>query len=94
MYINPSELLYDLKIVSLHPNRPGTVAYAMHRSTGIPTAMCREYVNGSKTGEFFIRGVTYIFAKMIKHAVSAADGEVEMCICPWSPILKISLTCE
>lgn len=91
MYINPSELLYDLKIVSLHPNKPGPVAYAMHKSTGIPTAICREYVNGSKTGEFFIRGVTFIFAKMIKYAVSEAGGEAEMCVCPWSPLFRNSL---
>jgi hypothetical protein len=86
--INPSELLYDVRIVSHHPKFPGPVAYAMHRSTGIPTAVCREYVNGSLTGEFFIRGVTFIFAKMIKSIVAAADGEAEMCVCPWSPILK------
>lgn len=82
---NPSELLYDLRIVSFHDRFPGKVAYAMHRTTGMPTAICREYVNGGLAHELFARGVTFIHAKMIQSAVRDADGEAEMVVCPWSP---------
>lgn len=81
---NPSDFLYDLRIVSFHDKQPGPVSYAMHRSTGMPIALAREYVNGKFAHEFFMRGATFIFAKMIAHAVRSAGGEAEMLICPWS----------
>lgn len=81
---NPSDLLYDLRIVSFHDKQPGPVSYAMHRSAGMPIAMAREYVNGKFAHEIFIRGITFIFAQMIVHAVRSAGGEAEMLVCPWS----------
>lgn len=81
---NPSELLYDMRIVSFHDKIPGHVAYAMHRTTGIPTAICREYVNGRFAHEIFVRGVTFVYAKMIQFAVKNAGGEAEMVVCPWT----------
>ena len=85
---NPSDFLYDLKIVSHHPAHPGPVSHAMSQSTGIPTAICRQYLNGEKIGDFFIRGVTFTFARSIRSIVGRAGGEVEMCVCPWSKALN------
>jgi hypothetical protein len=81
---NPSDFLYDLRIVSLHPTDPGPISYAMSRATGIPTAVCRQFVNGDRRSDFFIRGVTFTFARSIKILVSEAGGEAEMSECPWS----------
>jgi hypothetical protein len=86
----PSLLLYDMKIVSHHPNNPGPVSYAMSRATGIPTAICRQYVNGDLREDFFIRGVTHTFALSIMSIVRNADGEAEMSVCPWSHGLNVS----
>ena len=81
---NSADLLYDMRIVSHHPTNPGPVSYAMSRATGMPTAICRQYVNGDLKEEFFIRGITLTFALSIKAIVSEAGGSVEATVCPWS----------
>ena len=86
---NPALYLYDLKIASHHPENPGPVSYAMSRATGMPTAICRNYVNGDLRDEYFIRGVTYTFALSVKKIVTNAGGSVELWRCPWSPQLKL-----
>ncbi len=82
---NQSGFLYDMRIVSHHPTNPGPVSYAMSRATGIPTAICRQYVNGELREEFFIRGIPLTFALSIKAIVKEAGGSAEAIICPWSP---------
>ena len=87
---NSADLLYDMRIVSHHPTNPGPVSYAMSRATGMPTAICRQYVNGDLKEEFFIRGITLTFALSIKAIVSDAGGEAEMSVCPWSRGLNVA----
>lgn len=87
--INPSSLLYDVRIVSHHPTNPGPVSYAMSRATGIPTAICRQYINGDLREDFFIRGITLTFALSIRSIVNQAGGSVEATVCPWRDLRQV-----
>jgi hypothetical protein len=84
---NPSSLLYDLTIASHHPERPGPIAHAVWRSTGIPMAVARQYIDGPLRDTPFLRGVTFIFAESVRSIVRDAGGSVEATVCPWSPVL-------
>lgn len=84
---NPSSQLYDLTIASHHPERPGPIAHAVWRSTGIPMAVARQYIDGPLRDTPFLRGVTFTFMLSVQSIVRDAGGSVEGSVCPWSPVL-------